>query len=123
MKRVVLLLGVVALIAAALYLGFAFPTANTTPVDLDLLAFRVEAVEIWVLALCAFFAGVAVTSALASFLWMRGAVLRRRYRKVIRKLESEVHQLRSLPLSKDPDMQVPPDGDALPAAEAAGGRG
>ena len=39
---------------------------------------------------------------MAGFLGLRGLELRRRYRKTIRRLEAELHQLRSLPLSNDP---------------------
>ena len=89
-----------------------FVTRNAQPVALDLLAVQFEGVQVWVVLLVAFGAGVLVASVVAM---LRGARLRleaRRYRKVTRELESEVHQLRNLPLAPDPP-QAPPNGGEL----------
>jgi len=46
-------------------------------------------------------AGAAVTGVFATMQLARQGLLSRRYRKIIRDLEAEVHQLRNLPLSEE----------------------
>ena len=78
-----------------------FVTRNAGAVPLDFLAVRFESVTVWVVLLGAFGGGVLITGVAAL---LRGARLRlelRRYRKAARELESEVHQLRNLPLVRD----------------------
>ena len=78
-----------------------FVTRNAAVVSLDFLAVRCEAVSVWVAVLSAFGAGVVLTALVGL---LRGAGLRletRRYRKLARELESEVHQLRNLPLATE----------------------
>jgi uncharacterized integral membrane protein len=96
-RRILLLVLLVALPVGV----HLFVTRNAAEVPLDFLAVRFESVAVWVALLCAFGAG-AVLAALVAVL--RGARLRletRRYRKVTRDLESEVHQLRNLPLAPE----------------------
>lgn len=74
-------------------------TRNSQAIAVDLLALRFESVQLWLALLCSFLAGLGVATAVAL---LRGARLRlvtRRYRKAARDLESEVHELRNLPLS------------------------
>lgn len=78
-----------------------FVTRNAAVVPLDFLAVRFENVSVWMALLSAFGAGVVLTSLVGL---LRGAGLRlemRRYRKLARELESEVHELRNLPLATD----------------------
>jgi hypothetical protein len=42
--------------------------------------------------------GAALTLVVVGFAWLRGRLLLRRYRSMNRRLEKEVHELRSLPL-------------------------
>jgi len=72
---------------------------NSGKIAIDFVVVRVEDVTVWLALLGSFGAGVVVASLLSL---LRGARLRleaRRYRKAARDLESEVHQLRHLPLS------------------------
>ncbi len=99
MKRLVLWgLGLV-LFVAALVVGWNFGAANATTLDIDLLWLKVAEITVWQLTLAAFGLGAGSVLLLACFLGARGWLLRRRYRATIRRLESELHQLRSLPLS------------------------
>ena len=98
--RRILLLAVLVALPVGVHL---FVTRNAQPVALDLLAVQFDGVAVWVVLLCAFGAGILVATLVAV---LRGARLRleaRRYRKVTRELESEVHQLRNLPLAPDSD--------------------
>ena len=91
-----------------------FVSRNSHAVSIDYLAGRWEAVPVWLLLLSAFGAGFVLAGLLAV---LRGARLRleaRRYRRAARDLESEVHQLRNLPLS---DADAAPE--ALPEVEHA----
>ena len=118
MRRLFLLILVVGMIASALWLGRAFPAANATPIDLDLLWVQFPNVEIWwMLIMSAGFGGL-IASLVVGFAWLRGWVLNRRYRKTIKRLESELHQLRSLPLAAKDD--EPFAGDVDRAAEGRG---
>ena len=101
MKRLLLLLAVIGTIAVAAWLGKSFPAANATPIDLDLLWLRIPNLEVWSLVLVSFGTGVLFTSAFSCFFMLRSWIVGRRYRKVIKRLESEIHQLRSLPLVKE----------------------
>jgi len=96
--RRILLLALLVALPVGVHL---FVTRNAEVVPLDFLAVRFEGVAVWIALLCAFGAGVAVTVPIAM---LRGARLRletRRYRKATRDLESEVHQLRNLPLAPE----------------------
>ena len=55
--------------------------------------------ELWVLVVAAFTAGAAAATIVVGFAWLRGWVLVRRFKKATKKLEKELHELRSLPLS------------------------
>ena len=98
MKKVLLSLLGVALFVGALVLGWNFGAANATTIDIDLLWLTVAQVTVWQMALACIGLGAGAVGLVASFLGTRGWLLRRRYRTTIRRLESEVHQLRSLPL-------------------------
>jgi uncharacterized membrane protein YciS (DUF1049 family) len=83
----------------ALWLGWAFRAGNSAIIDLDLIWMQVAGVELWRVILVALALGGAIAAVLVGFGWLRARLLNRRYRKTIRRLESELHQLRSLPLS------------------------
>lgn len=99
MKRFILFVIVVGLFAAALWLGGAFRVANGTPIDLDLIWLRIPNIELWLLVVAAFTVGAAIATLVVGFAWLRGWVLVRRFKKATKKLEKELHELRSLPLS------------------------
>ena len=101
MRQLLLALLGAAIFVAALILGWRFGAANTALVEVDLLAVKLSGVTVWQLVVTSFALGAIVVALGSGFFGLRGWVLKRRYRKVIRRLESEVHQLRSLPLSED----------------------
>jgi uncharacterized membrane protein YciS (DUF1049 family) len=89
----------VGLFVAALWIGWSFRAGNASPIALDLIWFRVPEVEIWRAVLVSLGCGAVAASILVGFAWLRVRLLNRRYRSTIRRLETELHQLRSLPLS------------------------
>jgi uncharacterized membrane protein YciS (DUF1049 family) len=114
--RRILLIGLLVALPVAVHL---FISRHSEPIAIDYVVGRVEGVALWLALLVAFAAGVAVASLLAM---LRGTRLRleaRRYRRAVRELEAEVHQLRNLPLSEEDP--VPPPADALAAAGEGGG--
>ena len=109
-RRILLL----ALIAALVVSGHLFVRDNEQTVDLDFVWFRVESVEVWIVLLSAFGSGLLLAS-LASML--RGAKLRlmaRRYRKAASDLETELHELRNLPLASEAGERGEAEDSAVP---------
>jgi uncharacterized membrane protein YciS (DUF1049 family) len=102
-KRYLLWVLVVGLVVGALVFGKLFPDANSTPVDIDLLWIRVPNVEAWLLLVGSMLIGGVLATLVVGFAWLKARVLNRRYLKVIKRLEAELHQMRSLPLSTGED--------------------
>lgn len=121
MKRNLTIVALIGIIVSVNIVGWMFYAANTAVVTIDLLGMAVMEVMVWKLALSCFALGAGVVMLMAGFLGLRGLELRRRYRKTIRKLESELHQLRSLPLTSNPEAAVAPTPEA--PARLAGGKG
>ncbi len=103
MKRLILLIVGIGLFVGTLWLGWSFRSGNATPIDLDLIWLRVPNLEIWWVILVSMAIGAVATGILLSFSWLRIRLLNHRYRRAIRKLEAELHELRSLPLSESED--------------------
>jgi hypothetical protein len=92
------------LLALALFVGlfviaWRFASANATEIEIDLLLLQLPAVPIWVALLSAL--GFGALSAVLSLGYqvIKKNLLARRYRKTVKSLESEIHQLRNLPLA------------------------
>lgn len=100
LRRVVVLAVFVALLVG----GWSFARRNETPVTVDYGADTIQGPE-WAILLGAFGLGAGFVGLLALHQGVRHALTARRYRKVVRGLEEEVHQLRNLPLG-------PPDAAA-----------
>jgi hypothetical protein len=98
-KRFVLGVGGLAAFVAALWLGWTFRSGNSGVVDVDLIWVVLTSVELWEVIVCAIALGGGLASVLVGFAWLRARLLNRRYRSTIRRLEAELHQMRSLPLS------------------------
>lgn len=113
MKRNLTIVALIVIIACVNIVGWMFYAANTAVVTIDLLGMAVVEVTVWKLALSCFALGAGTVLLMAGFLGLRGYELRRRYRKTIRGLESELHQLRSLPLSSDPGTPVAVENEAV----------
>jgi uncharacterized membrane protein YciS (DUF1049 family) len=95
-----------AVFVGALWTGWSFRSGNSGPVDLDLIWMQVPNVELWRVILIALGLGVVLAGVLVGFAWLRARLLNRRYRSTIRRLESELHQMRSLPLSGSEDEPI-----------------
>ena len=82
-----------------LWVGWSFRSGNAQAIDLDLVWVRLPNVEVWWALSAAAGLGLALGVLVVGFAWLRQRILNRRYRTTIARLESEIHQLRSLPLS------------------------
>ena len=98
MKRVLVWIVGLAAFVGALWTGWTFRASNSLSIDLDLIWIRIPNVELWWVLLIAMAFGAGLTFVLVGFAWLRGRLLLRRYRSMNRRLEKEVHELRSLPL-------------------------
>jgi len=85
---------------SVLWIGWALRAGNDTPINLDLIWIQIHEVETWRAILVSLGLGALVAAILVGFSWLRLRLLNRRYRSTIRRLEAELHQLRSLPLAK-----------------------
>ena len=99
MKKILLGISGLAIFIALLWFGWSFRAENATLIDLDLVWLRFSNVELWRVVLVAIGAGAIGSAILVGFAWLRGRLLNRRYRRAIQKLETELHELRSLPLT------------------------
>jgi uncharacterized integral membrane protein len=88
-----------AIFAAMLIAGWTFAHRNEVVVDVDLLALRVAEVRLWLALLAAFTAGGLIAGAVGMLSLARAGMVARRYRRTVAGLESEVHELRNLPLA------------------------
>jgi hypothetical protein len=87
--------------AALLYLGWELLSANGLKVDVDFLAGRLEAVALWKALAGSFLLGAGAVGCVLLLYVVRGRLTMRRYRTRLSGLETEVHQLRNLPLVPD----------------------
>lgn len=87
------------LVSGLVWVGWSFRSGNAGLIDLDLIWLRLHNVALWSVVGSAAALGGLFGLAIAGFGWLRQRLLNRRYRKTIERLESEVHQLRSLPLA------------------------
>jgi hypothetical protein len=103
----------------ALVGGWQFAGSNAAPVRIDYLAGEFGAVPLWLALAGSFGAGAAVT-ALALFARLtRSSLAQRRYRRTVAALESEVHQLRNLPVEAERDIAAVADPVSSVADRAA----
>jgi len=98
----------IALFVAIFWLGWSFRAENATPIDLDLIWIQFPNVEVWRVILVAIGAGAVGSAIVVGFAWLRSRLLNRRYRRTIQRLETELHELRSLPLTgSEPPLVLP----------------
>ncbi len=93
--------------------GWQFAARNSQPVVVHHPAGEFAPSALWAVLLVAFGLGVVLAALIAALRGARIRLVSRRYRKLIESLQSEVHQLRSLPLS---EQQQTPDSDSVPPA-------
>jgi hypothetical protein len=109
--------------AGLLYLLWLLVASNSEVVEVDFLLGRVE-LAVWQALAVAFVCGVGLVGLYTLYLMARGGLVQRRYRKQLAGLESEVHQLRNLPLRPDEAPESPasaPFEDDLDFASEGGG--
>jgi uncharacterized membrane protein YciS (DUF1049 family) len=87
-----------ALFVGAVFVVSNFGAKNETPIDIDLIWLQIIGVEIWRALVAAAGLGASFVALVLGFAWLRGKMITRRYKKLVKKLEKEVHELRSLPL-------------------------
>jgi uncharacterized membrane protein YciS (DUF1049 family) len=121
MKRIFFLVAGLGLFVAALWLGWSFRAANAQAIDVDLIWFQTSGLELWWSLFLAAGVGGASGAIFVGFAWLRLRLLNRRYRKAIKRLESELHQMRSLPLVSSDEVARAPFAEE--PTHAAVGRG
>ena len=105
MRRVL----VAACFVALLVGGWRFAAENSQTVSIHYLAGSLEGVAVWRALLASFALGAAASAAIGLLRGLRLRLESRRYRKAARELESEVHQLRTLPLAARDEAGSVPD--------------
>lgn len=106
LKRLLLL----ALFLAVVWAAIEFRDRNLDPMVVHLLVWQTPALPVWSVVIGAFLAGGVAATVLLMLRVTRSTLTARRYRKAANRLESEVHQLRNLPLAAEPG----PGGDGGP---------
>jgi uncharacterized integral membrane protein len=94
------LLGLV-LFVGALVVGWRFAAANSAVVTVHYLLGQTPEVSLWVALLGAFALGAFGVGAVGVYQLAKLQLMARRYRKKVGGLESEIHQLRNLPLADE----------------------
>ena len=122
MRSVLRLLWVAAFVGV-LVIGWRFASANGAPVPVSYVFGELTDVPLWLALLAAFALGVASTALVAIYQALRRGLVMRRYRKTVRGLESELHQLRNLPLATGDGSHLAADERHESAPRSARGRG
>jgi Lipopolysaccharide assembly protein A domain len=91
----------IAFTAALVVAGVAFVGRNRVAVPIDLGVTTFPEAPLWQALLVAFAAGAALVGLGALWQVARLGMLARRYRRTVARLESEIHQLRNLPLAAE----------------------
>ena len=114
----------VALLGAVIWAGVQFVRGNEATVVVELLVTEPVSLATWKALLIAFTGGAALAAAVSLFEVARYALVARRYRKTVARLEGEIHQLRNLPLAEEgaPDSAGEPNF-AAPSGGPAQSRG
>jgi hypothetical protein len=115
----------IALFVGILVLGWTFAAEHSDPVTIHVPYLADFEVTLWAALLAAFGIGVVSTGTVAVLRATRQSLVARRYRKMIRDLEAEIHQLRNLPLATDESAmaETPVSEEVPPAPKRALGRG
>jgi uncharacterized integral membrane protein len=105
----------IAFFVGALVLGWRLAAENSGLVTIHFLAGSLEGLTLWMALLGAFLVGAATAGLLAFLQLAKLGLVTRRYRKTVKGLEAEVHQLRSLPLSPE-QAEAEEGGEVAPAS-------
>jgi hypothetical protein len=109
----------VALTGVLVVAGVAFVGRNRVPVPVDLGVTTFPETPLWQALLAAFAVGAGLVGLGALWQVLRLGMLSRRYRRTVGRLESEIHQLRNLPLAADAGGEGPRRASELRAARTA----
>jgi uncharacterized integral membrane protein len=104
----------IAVFVALLVAGWRFAADNSQVVTIHYVFGQFEGVSVWLALLCAFLAGAVVMALLAAVGAAKLRLEAHRYRKAVRGLEAEVHQLRNLPLAAEEGEASEPRGEVAP---------
>jgi len=96
--RIVRRLFLLAVFVGILVLGWAFASRNAEPVAVSYVLGELPPMPVWAVVLTSFVAGAVVAGVLSLFELTKQGLVARRYRKTAEGLESEIHQMRNLPL-------------------------
>ncbi len=108
LRRLLLL----ALFVGLFWVVWEFRFRNQDTMTVDLIVWETPILATWALLLITFSIGAALAASILSLRLMRSSMIARRYRKAAVGLESEIHQLRNLPLSGEESAQGPSQGGA-----------
>jgi len=124
MRLVRRLLGVI-LFVGILVLGWRFAADHAGLVTLKTPVSSDAEISLWLALLLALALGAIAAGSVAAYQVARLGLLARRYRRIIRRLEAEVHELRNLPLDEDTPVRATPipELNGAPAPRRALGRG
>ena len=113
----------VVVFVGVLVLGWRFASANATLVPVSWVFGELAPQPLWLALFAAFALGAACAGLVALYQAGKRGLVMRRYRKTVRGLESELHQLRNLPLATS-DAPLPGADERLESARvSARGRG
>jgi uncharacterized integral membrane protein len=98
--------------------GWLFAAQNRDPVRVHYVVGELPEVALWKALIGAFALGATLVGLVSFFFALRHGLVVRRYRKLLGGLESEIHQLRNLPLAPDPES---PGGSRAGLATPPGG--
>jgi len=105
-----------ALLVVLLWAFYRFAQANAGVIVIDLIYATLPEAPLWMVLFASFGLGAALAMLLLVYPMAKQGLVTRRYRKTVRGLESEIHQLRNLPLAGGEG-----DGSELLAADAERG--
>ena len=88
-----------ALLVALLWAFYRFAQANADLTTIDLVYAKLPEAPQWMVLIATFGLGAVLATLLLLYHMARQGLVTRRYRKTVRGLESEIHQLRNLPLA------------------------
>jgi hypothetical protein len=87
------------LLVALLWASYRFAQANAGVILIDLIYLKLPEAPLWMVLVATFGLGAALATLLLLYPMAKQGLVTRRYRKTVRGLESEIHQLRNLPLA------------------------
>ena len=113
----------VAVFVGVLVFGWWFAAANASLVPVSYVFGEFSPTPVWVALLAAFALGAAVAGSIGAYQALKRGLVMRRYRKTVRGLEAELHQLRNLPLAAGDAASFEPGESRATAPRSARGRG